>query len=91
MGCRRDNEREISYYYWVYRLRDLHDELANPKPRGYHEWWEKISKPRHVMLATIGGIIIAIILGVGSLVVGILQVWISYQQWKYPTSTTSPS
>ncbi|KAI3544490.1 hypothetical protein CSPX01_05615 [Colletotrichum filicis] len=64
---------------------DLYDELENPRPRRpIYVWLERRSKARHVMLATLIGVIIAIILGIMGLVVGIFQAWISYQAWKHP-------
>jgi hypothetical protein len=86
---RRDSEKEIAYRYWGSRLIDLYDEIENPKPRGLlQEMLEMKSRPRHVMMATIAGVIIAIVLGVLGLAVGIFQAWVSYQQWKYPVSIT---
>ncbi|KAI3551782.1 hypothetical protein CABS03_09137 [Colletotrichum abscissum] len=81
----RDSERDIRYHYWGSRLMDLYDELENPRPRRpIYVWLERRSKARHVMLATLIGVIIAIILGIMGLVVGIFQAWISYQAWKHP-------
>jgi len=61
----------------------LRDELDNPKPRGIiHRYFEKRCKARHAMVATIAGVIIAVVLGFLSLGVSIFQAWVSYQQWK---------
>lgn len=88
---RHDHENDVSYQYWGSRLMDLYDELENPKPRKLWDiWLERKSKARHVMLATLVGIIIAIILGVLGLVVGIMQTWISYQAWKHPVNIGDP-
>ncbi|RYP75566.1 hypothetical protein DL771_002266 [Monosporascus sp. 5C6A] len=85
---RRYHENDITYQYWGSRLMDLYDEIENPKPRGLLETWlEQRSKARHVMLATLVGVIIAIVLGVCGLVVGIFQAWVSYQAWNYPVNS----
>jgi hypothetical protein len=65
-SCRRENERTISYYYEGDKLRKLYKELENPTPRGYQELWERLSRPRHVMRATVAGIVAVLILGMGA-------------------------
>lgn len=53
---------------------DLFDEIENPKPRSLLEvWLDKRSKARHVMMATLVGVIIAVLLGIFGLAVGIFQ------------------
>jgi len=67
---------------------DLYDEIENPKPRGLLDTWlEQRSKARHVMLATLVGVMIAILLGLLGLIVGIFQAWVSYKAWKYPVKS----
>lgn len=81
----RDNEREIKYHYWGSRLMDLYDELENPRPRKpIYVWLEQRSKARHMMLATLIGVIIAVIIGLLGLFVSLFQAWVSYQAWKHP-------
>jgi hypothetical protein len=59
---------------------DLYNEIENPRPRSFLETWlERRSKARHVMLATLVGVIIAIFLGLYGLIVGMFQAWVSYQ------------
>lgn len=66
---------------------DLFDEIENPKPRGFVQTWlDQRSRSRHVMLATLAGLLIAVLLGFLGLVVAMLQTWISYQAWKHPIS-----
>ena len=89
MDYRRENEKEIRYIYWGDRLMDLYEELQDPKPRGIYHWLQERSKGRHVMMATIAGVIFAVVLGLLSLAVGILQTWFAYQQWKHPNNASS--
>ncbi|KAI0458938.1 hypothetical protein F5B21DRAFT_372569 [Xylaria acuta] len=84
---RLSEEELMAYEYWGSRLVDLHDELENPTPRGFVEtWMERKSGARYVMMATLAGVLIAILLGIASLVVSIVQTWIAWQQWKHPIS-----
>lgn len=64
---------------------DLFDEIENPKPQSLLEvWMDKRSKARHVMMATLVGVIIAVSLGIFGLAVGIFQAWVAYEAWKHP-------
>jgi len=38
------------------------------------------------MMATLIGVMIAVVMGFLGLVVAIFQAWVTYQQWKYPIS-----
>ncbi|TGJ79193.1 hypothetical protein E0Z10_g9577 [Xylaria hypoxylon] len=82
---RLDGEELIAYEYWGRRVMDLYDELENPTPRGLLEkWMERKSGARYVMMATLAGVLIAVLLGILSLAVSIFQTWIAWQQWKHP-------
>ncbi|KAK4221954.1 hypothetical protein QBC38DRAFT_376129, partial [Podospora fimiseda] len=73
------------YRYWGTRLVDLFDEVDDPAPRGYLEkWLQRRSGARYVMMATLIGVMIAVLLGILGLPVGIFQAWVAYQQWKHP-------
>jgi len=82
---RKPEEKEINYYYFGSRLVELYEEVQNPRPRGWLEkWLQRRSGARYVMLATLLGVIIAILLGLAGLAVSSYQTWIAYQQWKHP-------
>lgn len=84
---RDDDEHDIKYQYWGSRLMDLYDEIENPKPRGLLEkWMERKSGARYVMMATLAGVMIAVVLGLLGLAVSIFQAWVGYQQWKHPVT-----
>lgn len=84
---RSDDENDIKYQYWASRLMDLYDEIENPKPRGLLEqWMERKSGARYVMMATLAGVMIAVVLGLLGLAVSIFQAWVGYQQWKHPVT-----
>lgn len=84
---RSKSEGNIGYYYWGARLADLYEELENPTPRSWVEiWLERKSGARYVMLATLIGVVFAVLLGIASLAVGGYQAWVSYQAWKHPVN-----
>ncbi|KAK8045165.1 hypothetical protein PG993_005189 [Apiospora rasikravindrae] len=79
---------DFAYSFFGSKLMDLYEEVNNPSPRGFMEkWFERRSGARYVMMATLIGVIIAIVLGILSLAIGIFQSWVAYQAWKYPVST----
>ncbi|KAI9857496.1 MAG: hypothetical protein M1813_008246 [Trichoglossum hirsutum] len=82
---RYDDEKNIAYYYFGSRLADLYDEIENPRPRGLVEKWvERRSGSRYIMMATLIGVVTAVMLGLAGLAVGIFQAWVGYQQWQHP-------
>jgi hypothetical protein len=82
---RRSGEDEILWSYFGARLMELYEEVENPTPRGsIKKWVQSHSHERHIMFATLIGIIVAILLGIAGLGVGIFQAWVSYEAWKYP-------
>lgn len=84
---RADDEHDMKYQHWGSRLMDLYDEIENPKPRGlFQRWMERKSGDRHVMMATLAGVMIAVVLGLLGLAVSIFQAWVGYQQWKHPVT-----
>ncbi|KAL5091256.1 hypothetical protein Trisim1_003226 [Trichoderma cf. simile WF8] len=85
---RREGEEAASYNYFGARLVDLFKELEDPSPRGILEkWLQRKSGARYMMMATLVGVIIAIILGILGLAVGVFQAWVSYEAWKHPVSS----
>ena len=87
-SIRNQDEKEISYYYFGMHLLDLYAELESPTPRGWVEkWFERRSGARYVMMATLVGIIAAVILGILGVGIGAFQAWVAYQQWKHPIAS----
>lgn len=66
-------------------MAELYEEIENPSPDGlFEKWLERRSGARYVMLATLIGVLFAVLLGILSLVASIFQAYISYQAWKHP-------
>ncbi|KAH0526798.1 hypothetical protein TsFJ059_010079 [Trichoderma semiorbis] len=85
---RREGEEAASYNYFGARLVDLFKELEDPSPRGILEkWLQRKSGARYMMMATLVGVVIAIILGILGLAVGVFQAWVSYEAWKHPVNS----
>ncbi|KAK3324898.1 hypothetical protein B0H66DRAFT_587775 [Apodospora peruviana] len=79
------HEAKGEYRYLASKLRGLYDKIENPTPRGHFQtWFERRIAQRYFMMATLGGLLVAIILGLLGLAVGIFQAWVTYQQWKFP-------
>ncbi|KAK7931729.1 hypothetical protein PG985_002441 [Apiospora marii] len=79
---------DFAYSCFGSRLMDLYEEVDNPSPRGIMEkWFERKSGARYVMMATLVGVIIAVVLGILSLAVGLFQSWVAYEAWKHPVPT----
>lgn len=85
---RNPGEERISYVYLAERLANLYHEMQNPRPRGWLERvLERKSGARYVMMATLVGVVFAVILGFLSLAVSSYQTWIAYQAWKHPVAS----
>lgn len=86
-SIRRTDEKTVSYFYWGARLADLYQEMEDPTPRGLVDTWlDRRSGNRYLMLATLIGVIFAVIIGLASLGVGAFEAYVGYQQWQHPVS-----
>ncbi|KAK4234731.1 hypothetical protein C8A03DRAFT_18425 [Achaetomium macrosporum] len=89
-SIRNKGEENILYVYLTERLSALHHELQNPRPRGWLErQLELRSGARHVMMATMVEILVAVLLGFLSLAVSIFLAYVAYQAWKHPVPATT--
>ena len=84
-SIRTVGEDNIRYVFLADRLSELHNELHNPRPRGWlQRQIERKSGARYMMMATLLGVLFAIFLGMASLAVSSYQTWIAYQAWQHP-------
>jgi hypothetical protein len=86
-----DDEEKIDFTYLGGRLAELYEELQYPRPRGWLAGWlERRSGARYIMLATLAGVLFAILLGMAGLALSGYQAWIAYQAWTRPVLTDGP-
>ncbi|KAK1975140.1 hypothetical protein LZ30DRAFT_606312 [Colletotrichum cereale] len=86
-SIKNKGEEVVPFFYLARRLDELHQELLDPGPRGWLERQvERRSSSRHMMMATMIGVLFAVFLGVLSLAVSSYQTYISYQAWQHPIS-----
>ncbi|KAM7186413.1 hypothetical protein V8F20_011414 [Naviculisporaceae sp. PSN 640] len=86
-SIRNPGEDDIPYVYLADRLSDIYNELQNPRPRTWLErQMERKSGARYMMMATLIGVIFAVLLGMASLAVSACQTWIAYQAWQHPVA-----
>ena len=84
-AIRSHDEKDVAYHYFGERLALLLDEVQNPRPHGsFEHWLERRSGGRYVMLATLIGVVFAVLLGIAALGLSGYQTWIAYQAWKHP-------
>jgi hypothetical protein len=86
---RRKDEPEVDYTYFGTRLKEIYDEIQHPSPRrDWENWFQKYSAQRHMLMATMIGVFIAVVIGILGLGISGFQAYISYQQWKHPVKDT---
>ena len=91
VSIRRPGEENIAYVYFADRLSELYNELQSPRPRGsLWRWMERKSGGRYMILATLIGVMFAVLLGIATLAVTSYQTWITYQAWQHPVMLPGP-
>lgn len=84
-SIRNPDEQSVGYVYLAERISTLYSELEDPEPRTrLDKILQRKSKDRHVMAATLVGVLIALVLGFASLGLSAYQTYIAYQAWKHP-------
>lgn len=65
-------------------MAELWQEIEDPSPDGpFEQWLERRSGGRYMMLATLIGVLFAVLLGLLSLILSAGQTYISYQAWQH--------
>lgn len=73
------------YPHWASRLQALYEEAEEPTPSSaIGRWAERRRAARHTYWVTVGAFALAILFGIMSTIVGVLQLWVSYCQWQVP-------
>ncbi|KAI1109080.1 hypothetical protein F5Y14DRAFT_45169 [Nemania sp. NC0429] len=78
-------EENLQYVYFANRLSELYNEVQDPSPQTWlDKQLERRSSARYMMLATLVGVLLALLLGIAALTLSAVQTWITYQAWKHP-------
>lgn len=73
------------YPNWASRLLAIYEEAEDPSPStAIGKWAEQRRGPRHTYWVTVAGFILAISFGLAATILGALQFWVGYCQWKMP-------
>ncbi|KAH8725962.1 hypothetical protein GQ44DRAFT_726338 [Phaeosphaeriaceae sp. PMI808] len=83
---RKCDDPDANYTIFGSRLIALYSELQSPRPRGWLQ--ERLGRKRdaYMLMATMIGVIIAVLVGIASSGVSVFQAWVAYQQWKHPVT-----
>lgn len=79
------NRRQLLKRYprWGLRLLLIHEESEDPTPTSWFERFsERKKSARHVFVLTYLALVLALILAIFTVALGIIQIWISYCDWK---------
>ncbi|KAH0421969.1 hypothetical protein CcaCcLH18_13098 [Colletotrichum camelliae] len=77
--------KDFRYIYWAKRIADLHDLLEKRPPRnGMERWLQWQSSEGNALLVAFIALLISIIVGVISIGLSAVQIWISWMAWKHP-------
>ncbi|KAK2022922.1 hypothetical protein LX32DRAFT_629100 [Colletotrichum zoysiae] len=86
-SIKNKGEEVVPFFYLARRLGELHQELLDPSPQGWLErQFERRSSSRYMMMATMIGVLFAVLLGSLSLALSSYQTYIAYQAWQHPVS-----
>lgn len=78
------NRRELyaRYPHWAVRLHTIYEEAQDPTPMSWvGRWSERQKAARHTFWLTYLAIVVAVLFGIVSVVLGVFQVWISWCSW----------
>lgn len=89
-GHVRQMPPDFEYVFWGKRLSQLNDLIVNPRPRDrISQWVQRHTSERNALYVAIIGLFLSAFFGFLSVVIGGVQTWIAYKQWKTPQSTGS--
>ncbi|KAH8724910.1 hypothetical protein GQ44DRAFT_772647 [Phaeosphaeriaceae sp. PMI808] len=78
-------EEDVQYQYWGERLVILHDLLAKrPPTTKWEKWLRWQSSEANALGIAILALFISIIVGLISILLSAVQIWITYKAWKEP-------
>ncbi|KAF4992807.1 hypothetical protein FGRMN_6909 [Fusarium graminum] len=75
----------FQYVYWGKRIAQLHELVKSRPPRNKAEkWFQQKTSERNALLIALLALFISIFVGILSIILGIVQVWIAWMAWKHP-------
>lgn len=89
-GLLREIPADFECIYWSRRLKALQALVeARPPKNKIVSWFERHTSERNALTVAIIGLFLSALFGFLGLLVGILQVFVSIQAWKYPMQSSS--
>ncbi|KAF9878521.1 hypothetical protein CkaCkLH20_04013 [Colletotrichum karsti] len=80
----------FSYLYWGDRLALLHELVISRPPRNKLErWLHRQSNEGNALFIALVALLISIFVGILSIGIGAVQIWIAWMAWKYPLTDSS--
>ncbi|KAF3807326.1 hypothetical protein GCG54_00008783 [Colletotrichum gloeosporioides] len=80
--------KDFRYIYWAKRIADLHGLLEKWPPRNSIErWLQWQSSEGNALLVAFIALLISIIIGIISIGLSAVQIWISWMAWKHPVES----
>ncbi|KAJ4266089.1 hypothetical protein NW762_004064 [Fusarium torreyae] len=81
--------QDFNYLYWGKRIARLHEIAKSRPPRNkFEKWFQQWTTERNAFLIALLALFISIFVGVLSIILGCVQVWIAWMAWKHPVHET---
>ncbi|KAF4965168.1 hypothetical protein FSARC_6986 [Fusarium sarcochroum] len=81
--------QDFSYVYWGKRIAQLHEVAKSRPPKNrFEKWFQQWTTERNALLVALSALLISIFVGILSIILGSVQVWIAWMAWKHPVHET---
>ncbi|KZL88130.1 hypothetical protein CI238_04915 [Colletotrichum incanum] len=82
----KDPPEDFQYVYWGERLALLHEMVMSRPPRNKLErWLHRQSNEGNALFIALVALLISILVGIISIGLAAVQIWIAWMAWKHPT------
>lgn len=82
---------DFEYVFWGKRLAQLHHLMVHRPPRNMLErWFQRQSSEGNALFVALLALLISIAVGLISIILACVQVWIAWMAWKYPVAPSGP-
>ncbi|KAF4436470.1 hypothetical protein F53441_13260 [Fusarium austroafricanum] len=80
---------DFNYIYWGRRIAQLHQMVKALPPRNkFEKWFQQKTSERNALLIALVALFISIFVGILSIILSCVQIWIAWMQWKHPVQVT---